>query len=103
MDKYSGKISYNLFGIKGKGPNGSVTYNTWEVYNGKTYYVDADFRAYNSVQESWTDHKSFLLNSDRYEPYLLEILNNRGYTEEDIEKLSYKNFYRIIEKIMSEI
>ena len=75
VDKYSGKISYNLFGIKGKGPNGSVTYNTWEVYNGKTYYVDADFRAYNSVQESWTDHKSFLLNSDRYEPFR-EVMHN---------------------------
>lgn len=75
VDKYSGKISYNLFGIKGKGPKGSVTYNTWEVYNGKTYYVDADFRAYNSAEESWADHKSFLLNSDRYESFR-EVMHN---------------------------
>ncbi len=69
VDKYSGKVSYNLFGIKGKGPAGTVTYNTWEVYNGQTYYVDAGFRAYNNVEESWTDHKNFLLDSSRYEPF----------------------------------
>lgn len=68
VDKYSGKLSYNLFGIKGQGPKGSVVYNTWEVYNGRTYHVDAEFRAYNSVEESWADHKSFLLGSARYEP-----------------------------------
>ncbi len=61
VDKYSGKLSYNLFGIKGEGPKGSVIYNTWEVYNGKTYYVDAKFRAYNSVEESWADHKNFFI------------------------------------------
>lgn len=69
VDKYSGKLSYNLFGIKGEGPSGSVVYNTWEVYNGKTYRVDAKFRAYNSVEESWADHKNLLLNSARYEPF----------------------------------
>ncbi len=34
VDKYSGKFSYNLFGIKGSATNGSVISNTWEVYNG---------------------------------------------------------------------
>ncbi|HSH35368.1 stalk domain-containing protein [Schnuerera sp.] len=75
VDKYSGKLSYNLFGIKGKGPQGSVTYNTWEVYNGQTYHVDAEFRAYNNVEESWADHKDFLLNSTRYEPFK-EVMHN---------------------------
>ena len=71
VDKYSGKLSYNLFGIKGKGPRGSVTINTWEVYNGQKYNIDADFRAYNNVGESWADHKEFLLdkNKSRYEPF----------------------------------
>jgi len=69
VDKYSGKISYNLFGIKGEGTAGSVVYNTWEVYNGNKYYVDAKFRAYNNIEESWADHKSLLLNSRRYEPF----------------------------------
>lgn len=77
VDKYSGKLSYNLFGIKGKGPQGSVTINTWEVYNGQKYNIDADFRAYNNVGESWADHKEFLLdkNKSRYEPFR-EVMHN---------------------------
>lgn len=33
-------------------------------------------------------------------PDLIDILNKRGYTEEDIEKVSYKNFYRIIKEVL---
>ncbi|MFO7637028.1 MAG: glucosaminidase domain-containing protein, partial [Clostridia bacterium] len=69
VDKYSGQLSYNLFGIKGKGTNGSVISNTWEVYNGITYHIDDEFRAYWNVQESWDDHKSLLLNASRYQPF----------------------------------
>lgn len=69
VDKYNGKFSYNLFGIKGSASNGSVVSNTWEVYNGKSFRVDANFRAYNSVEESWADHKRILLELSRYEPY----------------------------------
>lgn len=65
VDKYTGVLSNNLFGIKGIGPAGSVTSNTWEVYNGVTFRIDADFRAYNNVADSWADHKEFL-NKDRY-------------------------------------
>ena len=68
VDKYTGKLSNNLFGIKGAGPAGSVISNTWEVYNGVTYRVDADFRAYNSPELSWADHKEFL-NKDRYSEF----------------------------------
>ncbi|MGM0396357.1 MAG: stalk domain-containing protein [Bacillota bacterium] len=64
-DKYTGKISNNLFGIKGSASNGSVISNTWEVYNGVTYRIDAEFRAYKDVQESWNDHK-VLLEKERY-------------------------------------
>lgn len=69
VDKYNGKLSYNLFGIKGKGTAGTVISNTWEVYNGVSFRVDAEFRAYNNVNESWADHKSLLLNASRYEPF----------------------------------
>src|SRR5690554_2144635 len=64
-DKYTGKESKNLFGIKGSASNGSVISNTWEVYNGVTYRVDAEFRAYKDPVESWNDHK-VLLQKDRY-------------------------------------
>lgn len=66
VDKYSGRFSNNLFGIKGSGSRGSVVSNTWEVYNGMVYRIDDYFRAYDSVEESWKDHKSLLLNASRY-------------------------------------
>ncbi len=69
VDKYTGKLSYNLFGIKGSGSNGFVISNTWEVYNGVVYRIDDEFRAYYNVSESWEDHLYFLLNSSRYKPF----------------------------------
>lgn len=70
VDKYSGKFSYALFGIKGAGTAGSVTITTWEVYNGVSVTIDDQFRAYNSVQESWDDHAAFLLGRPWYAPFL---------------------------------
>ncbi len=69
VDKYSGKFSYNLFGIKGEATKGSVISNTWEEYNGQTYRIDANFRAYTNAGESWADHKARLLTGSRYEPF----------------------------------
>lgn len=69
VDKYTGLKSNNLFGIKGRGTKGSVVSNTWEVYNGETYRVDADFRAYENLDESWKDHKTFLINGERYKDF----------------------------------
>lgn len=69
VDKYTGRLSSNLFGIKGTGPAGAVTSNTWEEYNGVAFRVDAKFRAYYSVNDSWADHKKFLLTGARYEPF----------------------------------
>ncbi|MCG0238649.1 MAG: glucosaminidase domain-containing protein [Firmicutes bacterium] len=71
VDKYTGQFSYNLFGIKGQGPAGSVISNTWEEYNGVAYRVDDYFRAYRSLEESWQDHQWFLLDpsKERYAPF----------------------------------
>lgn len=68
VDKYTGLLSNNLFGIKGKSTAGTVISNTWEVYNGVTYRIDAEFRAYKNLDESWEDHKEFL-NRDRYSAF----------------------------------
>jgi flagellum-specific peptidoglycan hydrolase FlgJ len=76
VDKYTGKTSYNLFGIKGKGTAGSVTSNTWEEYNGHAFRIDADFRSYNNVEESWADHKKLLLTAKRYEPFRAVMHNS---------------------------
>ncbi len=69
VDKYTGMMSYNLFGIKGTGPAGSVTSNTWEEYNGVTYYIDDAFRAYHNASESWDDHAQLLLTKSWYGPF----------------------------------
>lgn len=69
VDKYTGQLSYNLFGIKGTGTAGSIVSNTWEVYNGVTFRVDANFRAYHSAEESWKDHKAILLERPWYAPF----------------------------------
>ncbi len=69
VDKYNGRFSYNLFGIKGFGPAGSVISNTWEEYNGVSYRTDASFRAYNNVAESWEDHNKLLMTRERYADY----------------------------------
>ncbi|NLP47298.1 MAG: hypothetical protein GX347_09690, partial [Epulopiscium sp.] len=69
VDKYSGQLSLNLFGIKGEGTAGSVISNTSEEYQGQLYRVDDKFRAYSNVEESWSDHKDFLLKKERYQPF----------------------------------
>ena len=69
VDKYTGKLSYNLFGIKGTGTAGSIISNTWEEYNGVAYRVDDYFRAYTGPEDSWKDHKAFLLERPRYAPF----------------------------------
>lgn len=69
VDKYSGKISRNLFGIKGKGQAGSIVSTTKEEYNGVLYTIDDYFRAYSDVSESWYDHKALLLNKERYQVF----------------------------------
>ncbi len=69
VDKYTGLFSNNLFGIKGSSTAGSVVSNTWEEYYGTTYRIDANFRAYRNIQESWDDHNDLLLRMERYQPY----------------------------------
>lgn len=69
VDKYNGQFSNNLFGIKGTGSAGSVTSNTWEEYNGVSFRIDAKFRAYSNVSESWDDHNNLLLTLERYAPF----------------------------------
>lgn len=50
----------NLFGIKGRGPAGSITIQTTEYQNGKAVQVSAAFRAYNNWGESVADHSALI-------------------------------------------
>jgi flagellum-specific peptidoglycan hydrolase FlgJ len=57
---------YNLFGIKGSGPAGSVTFPTQEFENGQWVTIYAQFRAYHNVSESISDHAELLATSGYY-------------------------------------
>lgn len=59
----------NYFGIKAdKSWNGkSVNMKTGEVFNGKPTNINANFRVYNSFQESAKDYINFLKNNPRYQ------------------------------------
>ena len=57
---------YNLFGIKGTGPAGSVALPTQEVYDGQTVNITADFRVYHDVAQSIDDHGKLLAESGSY-------------------------------------
>ncbi|MBC9783060.1 glucosaminidase domain-containing protein [Heliobacterium chlorum] len=67
VDKNTGQFSYNLFGIKGTGPAGTIMSSTSEIIEGKRITIDAQFRSYHSWDESLRDHSQFLLN-ERYAP-----------------------------------
>jgi len=52
----------NLFGIKGRGPAGSITIQTIEYVSGKAVKVNAAFRAYHHWGESIADHSEVIVN-----------------------------------------
>lgn len=66
------KKGNNHFGIKAGSswPGNTVTMRTREVVNGQETYVNAKFRAYNTVKNSYHDYVRLLTTADRYKPAL---------------------------------
>ncbi|MEY8441159.1 LysM peptidoglycan-binding domain-containing protein [Lactobacillaceae bacterium 24-114] len=58
--------AHNLFGIKGSYNGQYVTMSTREVINGRSVYVNANFRAYPNNSASVADHGRFLNVNSRY-------------------------------------
>lgn len=58
--------NHNLFGIKGAYNGQSVTMQTWEVYNGQTVWINAQFRKYPSYRESFEDNAHVLKTTSFY-------------------------------------
>ena len=77
VDKYTGKFSNNLFGIKGSASNGTVTITTTEVYNNVRYTVDDKFRAYKSADESFRDHTELFCAKKWYTPFRKVMFNDQ--------------------------
>jgi flagellum-specific peptidoglycan hydrolase FlgJ len=78
----------NFFGIKGKGPAGSVTMRTREVFNGQSTHINAAFRKYNSPAESFSDHGKFFLQNKRYATAMKNTDNAHRFAQE-IAKAGY--------------
>ncbi|MHB1681575.1 MAG: glycoside hydrolase family 73 protein [Bacilli bacterium] len=69
-DIHTGQNSYNIYGIKGVGPAGSVECYTREWQNGAYVTILAQFAAYHSYLESMEGHAQLLLTDSIYKPVL---------------------------------
>lgn len=88
IDIETGKFSYNLFGIKGIGTNGSVKIYTHEFVNGEKIRIIADFRAYHNYKESFIDYGKLILYADRYKEAVANRNDARIYIKE-LHKAGY--------------
>jgi flagellum-specific peptidoglycan hydrolase FlgJ len=64
----------NLFGIKGTGTAGSVSWDTTEYVNGQPMVTTAQFAKYNTFYDSMLDHANLLLKP-RYQKYLKDVIS----------------------------
>ncbi|WP_049721825.1 flagellar assembly peptidoglycan hydrolase FlgJ [Gilvimarinus polysaccharolyticus] len=91
--------SFNLFNIKaGKGWAGeSVTVNTTEYIEGEAQSVDAPFRRYGSLQDSFADYVA-LMQKPRYQKALAQGTDAHGYVEQ-LQKAGYATDPHYADKI----
>lgn len=92
----------NLFGIKGRGPAGSITVRTREVVNGRSVYINAAFRKYNTWLESVEDHANLLKNGSRYRR-AFQYSNNPDQFAREIHRAGYAtdpNYSRTLISLM---
>ena len=89
----------NLFGIKGRGPAGSVRAPTREYVNGKWITVDADFAKYDSFEQSITEHARFFLRNRRY-ARALQFKNDPDAFAREIHKAGYATGPDYAEKLI---
>ncbi len=86
-DMTTKKYSYNLFGIKGVGPAGSVSIYTHEYVNGKKIQIVDSFKAYNSFSQSIQGRTAFLTKNKRYKS-LFETKDAKKWAE-GLQKAGY--------------
>lgn len=102
-DINTGKFSFNLFGIKGKGSNGSVLIYTHEYFfsdlGKKKVRIKTLFRAYHDYSESFVDYGNLILGAKRYEKAVLNKDNPRKYIYE-LWKAGYATDPKYPEKIL---
>ena len=78
-----GGSSHNLFGIKSHGWGGaSAKVTTSEFVQGVKVKEKADFRSYDSFEQSFNDYVSFLENNGRYKQALQSTANPERFVSE---------------------
>lgn len=98
-DIQTGKFSYNLFGIKGEGSNGSVLIWTHEFVNSKKIKIKAKFRAYTDYHESFIDYGNLILGATRYKQAVINKGDPRKYIYE-IWKAGYATDPKYPKKVL---
>ena len=96
-----GQTSNNLFGVKAShGWDGqSVTHQTVEVLGGKPVQVNADFRAYGSVDQAFDDYVEFITGNPRYQQALEKAADPRAYVQE-LQRAGYATDPNYAKKIL---
>ena len=98
-DKDSEKFSYNLFGIKRTGTNGSVNCLTHEFVNGKKIKIVAQFAAYNDYAESFIAYGNLILGAKRYKEAVINKDDPVKYIRE-LWKAGYATDPKYPEKVL---
>ncbi len=93
------KYSYNLFGIKGTGPAGSVSVYTHEFVNGKKIQITDTFKAYNSFSQSISGRTEFLTKNKRYKS-LFDTTDAKKWAE-GLQKAGYATDPKYAEKLIA--
>ena len=78
----------NLFGVKGRGPLGSVRARTREFVKGRYVTVEADFAKYESLEQSVIEHARFFLRNRRY-ARALAVRNDADAFAREIARAGY--------------
>lgn len=95
-----GENSRNLFGVKAshgwEGNTANVT--TGEFLNGKFVNVKADFRAYDSYEQSFKDYANFLKTNPRYDS-ALKVSSDLELYPKELQKAGYATDPLYSEKI----
>ncbi len=98
-DISTGRNSFNLFNIKGKGPAGSVKAYDLEYKVGRPRRVVAEFRAYNNYYESMTDYVELISRSKRYAP-AMEVVDDPEEFARRLQECGYAADPRYAEKLI---
>ncbi|PUA27744.1 MAG: hypothetical protein B0W54_14495 [Cellvibrio sp. 79] len=100
-DLYTKQYSYNLFGIKGIGPAGSVSIYTHEVLNNKRVKIIDKFKAYHNFSESISGRTEFLKENGIYK-FLFKTTDAEEWAD-GLQEAGYAtdpNYAKVLKSIM---